>query len=124
MRVSQDPALDVLYTVFSFGILTVVITFDMFLVYRRCCILSEVRTDSVVPNGWLGQQGELSRKARRGYENQLLTIYTAFLEDVPSVILTCVLIVKEKRDDMILFSCAISLVCLGQKLAAIEKLFM
>jgi len=124
IRVSQDPALDVSYTIFSLGILSTVVTFDLFLIYRRCCILTEVRNDSVVPEGWLGQQGELFRRARRGYENQLLTIYTTFLEDIPSVILTSVLIVKEKRDDIILLTCAISILCLGQKLAAIEKLFM
>jgi len=124
IRVSQDPALDVVYTIFSLGILSTVVIFDLFLIYRRCYLLSEVRNDSVVPDGWLGQQGELFRRARRGYENQLLTIYTTFLEDIPSVILTSVLIVKEKRDDIILLTCAISLLCLGQKLAAIEKLFM
>jgi len=121
IRVSQDPALHVFYTVISLGILTVTFTFDMFLIYRRCYILSKVRTDRAVHYGLLG---ELSKKAIRGYENQLLTIYTTFLEDIPSVILTLVLIVKESRDDIILLTCAISLVCLGLKLAAIEKLFM
>jgi len=124
IRVSQDPALHVFYTVISLGIFTATVTFDMFLIYRRCYILPEVGTNSAVPYGWLGQQGELSKKARRGYENQLLTIYTTFLEDIPSVILILVLIIKENRDAMILLTCAISLVCLGLKLAAIEKLFM
>jgi len=124
MRVSEDPTLDVMYTIISLVILITVVTFDMFLIYRRCYLLSEVRNDMVVPEGWLGWNGELFRRARRGYENQLLTIYTTFLEDIPIMVLTAVLILREHRDNIILLSSAISMLCLGQKLAAIEKLFM
>jgi len=124
IRISQDPSLDVKYTIASLGILIVTLSFDLFLIYRRCCILSEVRNDSVVPVGWLEKHGELARQARRGYENQLLTIYTTIIEDIPSVILTSILILNQHRDDIMLLSCAVSILCLGQKLAAIEKLFM
>jgi len=123
-RVSQDPSLDVIYTLVSLGILTEVVTFDLFILSRRFIILSEVRREHYVPDGWLGTQGYLLRKAKRGYENQLLTVYTTFLEDIPSVTLTTVLIINNPGDSIILLTCGISILCLGQKLAAIEKVFM
>jgi len=124
MRISQDPSLDILYTVFSLVILITVVSFDLFLIYRRFRILTEVRIDMNIPAGWIGKHGGLFRRAKRGYENQLLTIYTTILEDIPSVILTSILIVRKNKDNIILLSSAISMLCLGQKLAAIEKLFI
>merc|ERR550534_365917 len=123
-RVAHDVSLDVEYTVCSLGILTVVVTFDMFLLSRRCTILSKLKDDHLVPVGWIGSCGNALRRATRGYENQLLTVYTSILEDIPSVTLTSCIILNKKVDNIILLTCGVSILCLGQKLAAIEKVFM
>jgi len=124
VQISQNSALNVWYTICYLTIIIVAGTFNLFNIYRRFVLLTKVQGESVVPNGWLAKQGGMSRKALRGYENQLLTLLAAIIEDIPAITLTIILVMKGHGGLVIQFSCGISLLCLGLKLSALEKLKM